>query len=159
MLTFKHPKAQKVLGFLYAKGFLYVRNMKKRHVEKIHVNDALWVGEHIEPRVLEVLPAAILHYPRTFLFIDQLPIDFKTIIKNIEMGKKTGPNYKGIEYKKMYHWADMDLNDGRTEKQTEKKVNFTIRIKRQHTDKLRKIAESKNETMTSIIESWIENAH
>ena len=86
MNTFKHPKAQKVLGFLQAKGLLLVQNMKPRHFEKIPVLDALWVAEHIEPRVLEVLPAALLHYPRTFLFPEQLTDELKKSIKKMKKG-------------------------------------------------------------------------
>ena len=49
----------KVMGFLVAKGFLYTN--KKIHLNPnghINLTDAIWAGRYVEPRILEVLPAA-----------------------------------------------------------------------------------------------------
>ena len=53
------PRYLKVMGFLVAKGFLYIN--KKIHLNPnghINLKDAIWAGRLVEPRILEVLPAA-----------------------------------------------------------------------------------------------------
>jgi hypothetical protein len=156
--TFKNPKAQKILGFLHAKNLLWARNTKPVHLAKIPILDAIWVGTHIEPRVLEVLPAALLHYPKTFLLMNQIPEDFKKIVENIRKGNPAGPDYKGILYKDMFRWANFRLKDQRTKKQNEKKLNITFRIRENHKAKLRQIAKKQNITITTLLENWIESA-
>jgi len=53
------PRYLKVMGFLAAKGFLYI-NKKILLNPNGHINltDAIWAGRFVEPRILEVLPAA-----------------------------------------------------------------------------------------------------
>ncbi len=157
MLTFKNNKAQKVLGFLHAKGLLWVRGVKPQHFAKIQAKDALWVAKNIEPRVLEVLPAALLHFPRAFLLVDELPDNFLKIVTDIKKGKQDGDNYNGIEYKDMFRWANIQLQDQRTKKQENKKNNMTIRLSEKHKLKLKAMANQQKTTLTDLLEKWIES--
>ena len=53
------PRYLKVMGFLVAKGFLYInKNIHLNPNGHINVKDAIWAGGFVEPRILEVLPAA-----------------------------------------------------------------------------------------------------
>jgi hypothetical protein len=53
------PKYLKVMGFLVAKGFLYTdKKIPLNPNEHINLEDAIWAGRFVEPRILEVLPAA-----------------------------------------------------------------------------------------------------
>ena len=146
-----------MLGFLHAKGLLWVRGVKPKHFAKIQAKDALWVAKNIEPRVLEVLPAALLHFPRAFLFVDQLPNDFLQIVADIKKGKQAGNNYNGIEYKDMFRWANTQLQDQRTKKQENKKNNMTIRLSEKHKLKLKAMANQQKTTLTDLLEKWIES--
>lgn len=157
MFTFKNNKAQKVLGFLHAKGLLWVRGVKPQHFAKIHAKDALWVAKNIEPRVLEVLPAALLHFPKAFLFTDQLPDDFLKIVADIQKGKQAGNNYNGIEYKDMLRWANVQLKDQRTKKQENKKTNMTLRLSEKHKLKFKTIADRQKISLTNLLEQWIDS--
>lgn len=51
----------KTMGFLVSKGFLKVNyNIPNLPNMRLHIEDAIWAGKNIEPRILEVLPAAVL---------------------------------------------------------------------------------------------------
>ena len=96
---------KKVLGFFVAKGLLFTKAVEPQPTVKLDVADVLWVGEHIEPRVFEVLPAALLHFPKTFLHQEKLSDEFVGIIERIKKDVKEGPDFQGISYLKMRHWA------------------------------------------------------
>lgn len=54
---------KKTIGILKAKGLLQTNlDIPARTGLKIEVKDALWAGRNVEPRILEVLPAAIVHH-------------------------------------------------------------------------------------------------
>jgi len=125
---FENPKSQAVIGFLVAKGFLHSNKIFPKPNTKIKTCDVLWVAEHVEPRVYEVLPAAIIHFPRTFIQIDQLPQELKNIIDAIRRGEEAFSNYNGIEYKKMRHWANKQLLDKRSKPVSAHRINKTYRL-------------------------------
>jgi hypothetical protein len=79
------------MGFLVAKGFLYT-NKKIPLNPNGHINlkDAIWAGRFVEPRILEVLPAA---YER---FIKHFSGDAATIekLERIIDGIKQKNNHK-----------------------------------------------------------------
>ena len=58
------------MGFLVAKGFLKTNfPVPLLPNKRLRLEDVLWAGTHVEPRILEVLPAAVLrleqHRPAT----------------------------------------------------------------------------------------------
>jgi hypothetical protein len=56
----KDQRYIKVMGFLVAKGFLYTnRPTPLLPNARIDVEDAIWAGQKVEPRILEVLPAGL----------------------------------------------------------------------------------------------------
>ncbi len=56
----KEPRFLKVMGFLVAKGFLDVNYPVPRLPnQRLLLEDAIWAGKNVEPRILEVLPAAL----------------------------------------------------------------------------------------------------
>jgi len=149
-------KAQKLFGFLIAKGFLYGENIPLQPNAKIHIQDALWIGENIEPRVLEVLPAALIPFPKTF--IGPIPIEFKKILRDIKKLKKVGNDYKYVPYKAMKRWADRKLPDHRTKKISEIKVNKTFRLHPRVISKLRRLADKNNDNLNECLEKLIKSA-
>ena len=55
------------MGFLVAKGFLYTnKKIPLNPNQHINLNDAVWAGLFIEPRILEVLPAAYERFKKHF---------------------------------------------------------------------------------------------
>lgn len=119
----------KVIGFLKAKGLLFDEQVAPMPNVKLDVKDVLWVGEKVEPRVLEVFPAAILHFPKTFFNTKAIPQDLTEIIAAIKTKVDLDRTFRGIEFKKMNHWANLELKDQRTKPISEHKIpkNFRFR--------------------------------
>ncbi|MBI3018117.1 MAG: hypothetical protein HYY62_09065 [Deltaproteobacteria bacterium] len=98
----KDMRYQKVIGRL-----VYEKVLVSSHVLPVRalitVEDALWVG-NIEPRVLELLPAAFLKHPKIFLRTSPLPKDFIQVLQEIKKGKaKT--SFHGIPADRYEPWV------------------------------------------------------
>ena len=63
---YKDPRFIAVAGALAAKKLLFFDQCYPAPKKKISIADILWVGENLEPRVLEVFPAALLRFPSLF---------------------------------------------------------------------------------------------
>lgn len=158
-LNILNKKAKQVLGFFIAKELLWTNQKIKPYHGKIDIKDAIWVAEHIEPRVLEVLPAAMIHFPKVFLGNKDIPQELNEILLNIRKGAAPPMlMWKGIETKKMLKWANMTLKDKRTRPISQKKVNRTFSLSPQTSAKLKKLSTQNQTTETGILEKLIESA-
>jgi hypothetical protein len=149
------PRYRKVIGFLKGKGLLIDEIAKPRPNVKLDVKDVLWVGEKVEPRVFEVFPAAFLHFPKTFFNIEALPKDLAEIVEAIRLKIPMAPDYKGIETKKMNHWANRFLKDRRVKPITERKIPKNYRLRPQVIEILKKKALEANLSETECLEKLI----
>jgi hypothetical protein len=106
---------RKTIALLRGKGLLDT-NLPIRAATGIRVQltDALWAGRNVEPRILEVLPAAILHYKKNFLIAEQLPTELEQVLQAIRNNADNGPAFEGIPFAKMKYWANAKLKDRRT---------------------------------------------
>lgn len=157
-LNRKDIRFRKTMAFLKGKGLLDT-NLPIAPAPGLRLNlrDAIWAGKHVEPRILEVLPAAMIHYRNNFLGFDRLPIDLDDVLKAIRKNKKNGPDYEGVPFEKMKHWANIELKDGRTKPVSEQKVPKYLKLPVQHIQKLeRLVAAGKFKDQTSAIEAAIE---
>ncbi len=125
---FQDRRTQVTLGFFLAKGFLVGQDLTRNGDVKLRITDVLWVGEHVEPRVLEVLPAAMIHFPRTFLGTVDTPVTLAEVIAAIRNGDVQGPDFRGMRYQDMRKWANRSTTDGRTKPLSEIRVNKTFRL-------------------------------
>jgi hypothetical protein len=150
----KDPRFLRTLGFLAAKNYLHtnIAQIAMRPTAKINVVDAVWAGENVEPRILEVLPAALLKFPGNFLLRNQLPQRLSEIVECIRRGDEDGPDYKGIEYRKMKDWAELRLPDRRTKPMRELKVAKEFRLSPAAIARLEKAAAALNITSTEVLE-------
>lgn len=144
---------QRVMGFLVAKGLLYTNQKIQLFPNaKIDIEDAIWVGQYVEPRILEVLPAALLRLRNHFNYDPKKHLEVK---KALHALKNNLPGqFFGIEIEKLRPWLNIKLKDGRTKKMTEKKITKTFRLR---PDTVKKLAEVKRRTGKSeaeIIEDW-----
>jgi len=147
----------RILGFLKAKGLLIVPKAPPQPNVKLNVEEVLQFASEHEPRVLEVLPAAIIHFPRTFLHQENLPTELKTIIDSIRKGEKKGPDFRGIRYKNMLRWAQKELSDKRTVPLSEKRVMKSFRFKPTTLLQLKQLAEKSQSSETQIVEKLLEH--
>ncbi len=126
--NYQDMRTQRVLGFLVAKGLLVGEDIQHRGDVKLDIEDVLWVGAKVEPRVLEVLPAALIHFPRTFMRKAHIPNDLAEVIKAIRARKTQGPDFRGMRFRTMSKWANRGTTDKRTKPLAEIKVNKTFRL-------------------------------
>lgn len=125
---FRNPRTQRVLGFFMAKGLLVGQDVPHQGDAKLYLNDVFWVGNRVEPRVLEVLPAAIIHFPRTFIGKANAPNDLTDVIQAIKAGDEQGPDFRGMRYRAMRKWANRATKDKRTKPLNKIKRNKTLRL-------------------------------
>lgn len=130
----KDLRFQKTMALLKAKGLLDTNlAIEPRPSLRLDIRDVLWAGQHVEPRILEVLPAAILHFPKNFIGVENAPKEFLQVLEYIKKNMKKGPDFEGLEYDKMKFWADTKLKDGRTKSTLEKRRPKSFRL---HPDSL-----------------------
>jgi hypothetical protein len=151
----RDPRVARVLGFLKAKGLLLVDWVPARPSIKFNVVDALWVGENVEPRVIELLPAVVIHFPKTAINVDKLPKQLTEIIELLKEQATTGPSYQGFTYEMFRMWTEFKPKDKRVVPLSEKKVMRSFRLKRLVASKLTELARIEQVSEGEIIERFI----
>lgn len=160
----KRNKAQRkdlrfirTIALLRAKGLLHTNlPIKPATGLRLDINDVLWAGKNVEPRILEVLPAAILHFRNNFVGTDKLPKELELVIREIQANAEVGPDFEGIPFHKMKYWANMQLRDRRTKPEAEKRRLKAFRLRRHTLDKLKTlVATGKFNDQTSALEAAV----
>jgi len=150
------PRYLKVMGFLVAKGFLYI-NKKIHHNPNGHINlkDAIWAGRFVEPRILEVLPAAYERFKRHFSGDAETVEKLEQIIDRIKQKSDHKIEFYGISIEKIRPWFFIRLRDGRSKSLDERKVSKTFRFKPETVDILKKLKDQTGQSETAILENLI----
>ena len=152
-LNRRDPRYTETMGFLVAKGFLKTnQDLPLLPNQRILIVDAVWAGMNVEPRILEVLPAAILRLPRHF---DLDPVRHEQLFATVERLKKQkqkGPLLWGIPFEKLKTWAYLPLKDRRMKDFGKKKVTKTFRLKPEVVRRLKQLAKRQNCTETEALE-------
>jgi hypothetical protein len=152
----RDPRFQMTMGFLVSKGFLQTNYAVPRLPNvRLRIDDAIWAGIHVEARILEVLPAAVLRLEKHF---DFNPIEHKELartIQDLREQKDKGQDFLGMPYKKLKPWVNLKLKDGRTKKLNDKKIVKTFRFKPGIVEKIRILAAKSKITETALIEKAV----
>ena len=150
------PRFLDTLEFLVAKGFLKT-NMPVRLSpnKRLRLDDALWAGEHVEPRILEVLPAAVVRLGRHFDLNAERHQDLANAVASLRAGDTDGKEFRGVPYAKLKHWVDLPLRDRRVKPVTEKKSPKTFRLSPPAIERLKELARERRICETAVIESLI----
>jgi len=149
----------KVMGFLVAKGFLHT-NTKIPLNPNGHINlkDAIWAGRVVEPRILEVLPAAYERFKRHFsgdaIIVEQL----EQIIASIKQNDTRKIDFYGISVEKTRPWFFIQLRDGRSKPMDQRKVSKTYRFKPETVQILKTLKDQTGRSETEILENLISEA-
>lgn len=150
-------KAKQVLGFLVAKGLLISSQFPPCGAAKLTVDDFVETANDVEPRVLAVLPAAIIHFPKSFLDYGRLPSEVKDVIDSILAGSETGPELLGVPYEEMNRWAHAKLKDARARPLNVRRIRKTYRFRPRIAATLKELARNAKTTETAIIEQLVES--
>ncbi len=147
-----NPRFLGVMGFLVHKGLLRT-NKTIVYTDELNIKDALWAAK-VEPRILEVLPAAILHFPKSLKHQEVIPKSLKKVIEQIQQGI----DLLDPKYCTMRRWANIELTDKRTKPTDHKKRQRNYRFTPETIAKLSKLKAISNRSETEILEGLIQNA-
>ena len=147
-------RTRRVLSFLNAKALLISTDATERVREKIPLSDFLWVGAHVEPRVFEVLPAALHRFPSAFKMPVHMPKDLDTVMKAIAKSE-AGPSFRGIPFHLIERWANANLPDRRTVPVSEKRRLKSFRFKPETLQRLSARSQELQKSETEFLEDLI----
>lgn len=143
------------MGFLIAKGFLRT-NLEIRPApnKRLRIEDVIWAGQAVEPRILEVLPAAVLRFGKHF---DLDPDKHSELARVIHQLKKDedGEPFFGIPFGKIKMWVTFNLPDRRLKPLHEKKIPKTFRLSPTAIRNLQNFALGRNCSETQILEEFL----
>lgn len=150
------PRYLKVMGFLVAKGFLYINErIPLNPNEHVNLKDAIWAGRFVEPRILEVLPAAYERFKKHFSGDADTISKLEEIINRIKQKDDHSSEFYGISMEKIRPWFFIRLKDRRSKPLDKKKVSKTYRFKPETVDILKRLREQTGQSETEILEKLI----
>lgn len=116
-----------VVSLLSGLKFLISPDIKPSPLSKVDIDEVIRAGTNIDLRILEVLPAAIISSPRSFIGLDRLPRELKGVVRALKGGRE-GPSYGGISFEKFFEAASRDIKDGKRKPVGKRKVSKTFRF-------------------------------
>jgi hypothetical protein len=150
----KDPRYTKTLGFLVAKGFLFTnQKLPLEPNARLKIEDAIWAGQNVEPRILEVLPAAVIRLEKHFDFHPEKHTELKNAIELL-LADEDGI-FNGIPLEKIKPWLNLKLKDGRVKKLADKKIMKTFRLRPETVEKIIALKKVTGQTETEIIEKLV----
>lgn len=150
----KDPRYTRIIGFLVGKGFLHA-NRALLTVPNIRINieDAIWAGRNVEPRILEVLPAAVIRLEKHFDYNPEVHLELKRAIEQLK-GNGEG-DFFGVPTEKMRPWLYIRLKDKRTKSFDERKVTKTFRLSPNAIERLRHLKREMNISEAELLEKLL----
>lgn len=143
---------KEVTDFFVSRGYLYAESSAR--IKSIKLSEVFSVGL-VEPRVLAVLPAALLRSTKGIILDIEIPPDLKAVLKAIKMDLKEGPDFKGISYSELRRWANLEIKDSRSKPQREKKIIKSFRFNLKTSRLLKEKAKKMGLTETKVLENLI----
>jgi len=152
----RDPRYMKVMGFLVAKGFLYMnKKIPLNPNGHIKLTDAIWAGRFVEPRILEVLPAAYERFKKHFSGDADTVEKLEQIIDRIKQRNDQHLEFYEIPLEKMKPWFFIRLRDRRSKSLSERKVSKTFRFKPETVAILKSLKDQTGQAETEILEKLV----
>jgi hypothetical protein len=150
------PRYLKVMGFLVAKGFLHTnKRIPLNPNEHINLKDAVWVGRFVEPRILEVLPAAYERFKKHFSGDADTVEKLEQIIDCVKQKDHPEIDFYGISIEKIKPWFFIRLRDGRSKSLDKRKVTKSFRFKPATVNILKSLKDQTGQSETEILERLV----
>lgn len=150
------PRYTKVVGFLVAKGFLHTnKRIALNPNEHIYLKDAVWAGRFVEPRILEVLPAAYERFKKHFSGDMDIIEKLEQIIDCIKQKDHREIDFYGIAIEKIMPWFFIRLRDGRSKSLDKRKITKSFRFKPETINILKTMKDQTGQSETEILENLI----
>ncbi len=147
------PRFLETLGFLVAKGFLKTNlDIPLLPNKRLRIEDVIWAGRNVEPRILEVLPAAVLRLTNHFDFDELKHRELATVLEELRKNKVDGPPFFEMPYRKLRTWLELPLADRRIKPLDQKRITKTYRLRPVVIAEIKRLAKEWNCTETEAIE-------
>ena len=121
----------------------------------INLTDAIWAGRFVEPRILEVLPAAYERFKRHFSGDAETVEKLEQIIDRVKQKNDHKIEFYGISIKKIRPWFFIRIRDRRSKSLDERKVSKTFRFKPETVAILKNLKDQTGQSETAILENLI----
>lgn len=149
----RDPRYLNSMGLLLAKGFLKTNlPIPLRPNQRLHLEDVIWAGRNIEPRILEVLPAAIVRMPQHFDLDAEKHVRLFQVVTSLKKQEPQGEPLWGIPYDKIKQWMDLPISDRRVKDLNEKRIAKNFRLKPKTIAALRKQSKKLGCSETEVLE-------
>ena len=150
------PRFRRTMGFLVAKGFLQTNfEVQKLPNQRLRIEDAIWAGRNVEPRILEVLPAAVLRLEKHFDLNEGMHKELARVVRQLRDGVEAGDEFCEIPFHKLKVWANLSLQDGRTKTPRKKKIMKTFRLSPRAVEVLELASRASGRSVTEVLEEKI----
>lgn len=154
----KDPRFVAAMGFFVAKGFLKTNiNVPMMPNKRLKIKDVMWAANNVEPRILEVLPAAIVRLERHFDLDAKKYPELAKVVMQLKKKQAQGDAFNGIPYDKLKVWTELVLKDGRVKPLAEKKILKTYRLKPAVDFEIKKRAKEWNCSESEVLERVLED--
>lgn len=149
----KLPAAlRKTLGFLIAKGLLHNDDIDIDPTAVLDVSEAINCGLEYEPRILEVLPSAVLRFPASFTGKDKAPAKFNAVLRCLKANEDVGPDLGGVTFTAIKRWANFGLPDQRTKPLSERRIMKSLRLHPSTIAEIKRRAKELGTTESEVID-------
>lgn len=154
----RDPRFLDTMGFLVAKGFLKTNlDIPLLPNKRLRIADAIWAGEQLEPRIIEVLPAAVLRLAKHFDLDPTEHRDLIRVVNQLRRNEPRGNDFLGAPYDKIKQWSELPLRDKRVKTVASKKIVKTFRLDPRAVEHLRSEAVARGCTETEVLERLLES--
>ena len=109
----------------------------------------------MEPRILEVLPAAYERFKKHFSGDADTVEKLEQIIDRVKQKNDQPIEFYGIPLKKIKPWFFIRLRDGRSKSLNERKVSKTFRLKPETVAVLKNLKDQTGRSETEILEKLV----
>lgn len=153
----KDIRYKRAMAFLTQKGFLKT-NIKfdDYYQAKLKINELIWAGKKVEPRILEVLPAAVARLPKAFILdTARETLELQMVVEDLKNKKVVGHDFLNMPYEKVRVWMEISLNDKRTKTASNKKKMVTFRLSQQTIAQIKELANKAGLSNADLIHSLV----
>jgi hypothetical protein len=150
----RSPSYVRVIGVLSGLGFLVAPGIRKLANSKVTIEEAMSIGLAVEPRVLEVLPAAMLSFPRSFMHLEKAPQELIEVTQALRLGKR-GNDFFGVPFQKIVEAANHPIKNRKRKVLDERRISRTFRFSQQSLNALTLRAKESGLSQTAYLEKLV----
>lgn len=152
----RDPRFINTMGLLVAKGLLRTNfDVPLLPNKRLDIEDVLWAGRNVEPRILEVLPGAVVRLGAHFRVDPIKHRDLIEVTDQLRRRQTEGKAFEGIPYERLRVWAEFDLRDKRIKPLGLKKRLKSFRLAPQAIERLQAVAEKSGKSETEVLEELL----